>query len=289
MANDGGTGDDSLAFSQEINRSAQESLVPLTEDLAEWLSRVVGTPVAVETFMDSLSNGVILCKVAQLIQVRAVECQKAGTLRDNVPQRKIRFRENAAPESFIARDNVATFLSWCRDLGLEDTCLFETDGLVLKRSPQNVLVCVYELARLASQLGIEPPGLLKLEKEIEKEEKNPRPPSAPTQKKKSALDQEVRRIAKEKRVTEISRISEGKYNIAGKIVLVRMLRGRHVMVRVGGGWETLESYLAKHVVVAFKRVGRSLATESGDEVEDDFFIMNSKYKGHSGLNNNGRT
>ena len=36
-----GHGDD-LAYSQEINRSAQDSLVPLTEDLAEWLTRVLG-------------------------------------------------------------------------------------------------------------------------------------------------------------------------------------------------------------------------------------------------------
>ena len=69
----------------------------------------------------------------------------------------------------------------------------------------------------------------------------------------------------------------------------QMLRGRHVMVRVGGGWMTLESYLDKHVVTTFKRVGRSLTTESGEAVDDDFFIMKAKYKSHNQLNNNGRT
>lgn len=285
MANKG-TGDESLSYSKEINKSAQESLIPLTEDLAEWLTRILNVNVVVDTFMDSLSNGVLLCKLAQLIQAKAVECQRAGNLKDNVPQRKIKCRENATPESFFARDNVATFLSWCRDLGLEDTCLFETDGLVLKRSPQNVLVCIYELARLASRLGIEPPGLLKLEKEIEKEEKNPRPVSA-APKKKSTLHEEVRRIAREKGVTDISRISEGKYKIGDKIVLIRMLGGRHVMVRVGGGWETLESYLDKHIVTTFKRVGRMINVESGETVQDDYFVINAKYKSHT--NNNGRT
>lgn len=47
----------------------------------------------------------------------------------NLPTKKIRFHERAPAESFIARDNVATFLSWCREFGLADTCLFETDDL----------------------------------------------------------------------------------------------------------------------------------------------------------------
>ncbi|KAF6203348.1 hypothetical protein GE061_003766 [Apolygus lucorum] len=45
----------------------------------------------------------------------------------------------------------------------------------------------------------------------------------------------------------MTRISEGKYRIGDSKVLifVRLLRN-HVMVRVGGGWDTLEHYLEKH-------------------------------------------
>ena len=46
-----------------------------------------------------------------------------------MPSKKIKYRQNAVAESFFARDNVATFLAWCRAIGLEDTCLFETEGL----------------------------------------------------------------------------------------------------------------------------------------------------------------
>lgn len=62
---------------------------------------------------------------------------------------------------------------------------------------------------------------------------------------------------------EIQRVSEGKYvfyillfcsesnivfryRIDGKLVFIRMLKDRHVMVRVGGGWDTLANYLLKH-------------------------------------------
>nr|XP_053639390.1 GAS2-like protein pickled eggs [Cherax quadricarinatus] len=43
------------------------------------------------------------------------------------------------------------------------------------------------------------------------------------------------------------KVSEGKYRIGDTRVLifVRILRN-HVMVRVGGGWDTLEHYLDKH-------------------------------------------
>ncbi|KAK0169240.1 hypothetical protein PV327_011689, partial [Microctonus hyperodae] len=43
------------------------------------------------------------------------------------------------------------------------------------------------------------------------------------------------------------RVSEGKYRIGDTKVLifVRILRS-HVMVRVGGGWDTLSHYLDKH-------------------------------------------
>ena len=37
-----------------------------------------------------------------------------------------------------------------------------------------------------------------------------------------------------------------RYKIDGKLVFIRMLKNKHVMVRVGGGWDTLANYLLKH-------------------------------------------
>ncbi|PIK35788.1 putative growth arrest-specific protein 2 isoform X1, partial [Apostichopus japonicus] len=151
---------------------------------------MLGVRITNDNFIDSLSNGVLLCKLAQLIQGKVAERCGAGKNNNNLPTKKIRFHERAPAESFIARDNVATFLSWCREFGLADTCLFETDDLVLQKGPKNVLVCVYELARMGCKYDIEPPALLKLEKEIEREEKNPRPPSGKSKKTIGKLDKE---------------------------------------------------------------------------------------------------
>ncbi|XP_072045974.1 growth arrest-specific protein 2-like isoform X2 [Amphiura filiformis] len=276
--------DESLEFSQEISRSAEASLNPLQEDLADWISRVLDVKIPAEKFIDSLANGVLACKLAQLIQDKAVECQRAGTAVTELPQRKIRCKENASAESFFARDNVANFLQWCRTIGLEDTCLFETEGLVLKKDPKNVLVCIYELARIAGRYGIEPPGLVKLEKEIEKEQKNPRPKSSVTPSKKikrSILDEEVQSLAKTVDFPlEIQRISEGRYNIGGKVVFIRMLRGRHIMVRVGGGWDTLQHFLTRHEAVKTSKVDRnSIKSLDGNSVPDEFYVIQAKYKG----------
>lgn len=66
----------------------------------------------------------------------------------------------------------------------------------------------------------------------------------------SDLDGKVMRIAKSyygKGATKgVRRLSEGKYKIADRIVFVRLLKGHRVMVRIGGGWDTLENFLFRH-------------------------------------------
>ncbi|XP_033101747.1 growth arrest-specific protein 2-like [Anneissia japonica] len=270
-------------LTSEIAKAAEEALIPLQDDLADWLSRVLDVDITTGNFMESLSDGVLPCKLALLLQNKAEECKKRGLIAEDLPRSQVKYRANARRGSFFARDNTASFLKWCREIGLEDTCLFETEGLVLQKQPKDVLVCIYELARIAARYGIEPPGLVKLEKEIEREQTNPRPVSAIPKAKRSpvgALDVEVMKVAnKSGHGLQIKRISEGRYNIAGKVVFIRMLRGRHVMVRVGGGWDTLEHFLEKHDACKMVRVSRQITDERGVPVPDDFFVINARYKG----------
>lgn len=64
------------------------------------------------------------------------------------------------------------------------------------------------------------------------------------------LDGKVMRIAKsyygKGARRGVTRLSEGKYKIADRIVFVRLLKGHRVMVRIGGGWDTLENFLFRH-------------------------------------------
>ncbi|VDO05723.1 unnamed protein product [Rodentolepis nana] len=69
---------------------------------------------------------------------------------------------------WTARGNISEFLKWCHDLGISETVLFETNGLVFRTEEKNVLLTLMDLARLASRFGLcELPELVRMEKEIE--------------------------------------------------------------------------------------------------------------------------
>ncbi|XP_054709527.1 growth arrest-specific protein 2-like [Uloborus diversus] len=298
-------------------------------------------------FMDKLDNGVIICKLARLIQHKAEECKRAGLITESVPSVRFKCWENAKSESFYARDNAENFIRWCRKFGVHEAVIFESDGLVLHTQPRTVVLCLLELGRIASKYDIEPPGLVQLEKEIDEQEEDGRsssdglsslgsssptlvrsrtestlslstnsllsptspdsgivnhpgnhrprnrlsytPPSSNNNAKRhkpSELDKKVMKIANNvcKDQTQITRISEGKYCIGGKNVFVRLLKGRHVMVRVGGGWDTLEHFLSRHEPCQVIVVNRksSLSDEyislACNGSPDSFLHIRAKYK-----------
>ncbi|XP_051984821.1 growth arrest-specific protein 2-like [Xyrauchen texanus] len=149
------------------------SLLPMKEDLAIWLNRILGLDITAANLMDKLDTGVVLCQLAEELQEKMI-------LADNGKhfiRRVIHWRADATSGSFFARDNTANFLYWCRKIGVAQSHLFESEDLVLQKHPRDVCLCLMQLGRIVSRYGVEPPALVTLEREIEKEEDESLSPS----------------------------------------------------------------------------------------------------------------
>ncbi|XP_050762831.1 GAS2-like protein 1 [Gymnogyps californianus] len=257
-------------------RSSEEYLEAMKEDLAEWFNTLYDLDIQVDTFLESLETGCHLCRHANNVNRTALDFQQRHpevAARMRVPQNEVVFQaKNVVPGSFIARDNVSNFIQWCRqDLGIQDVLMFETNDLVLKKNEKNFVLCLLEVARRGSKFGMLAPMLIQMEEEIEEEmrdqmaygvlgtrqeSRDPQAPAYPSRARPITLcdlrnlDELVREIlgcCSCPSQFPMVKVSEGKYKVgdSSTLIFVRVLRS-HVMVRVGGGWDTLEHYLDKH-------------------------------------------
>ncbi|XP_063832836.1 GAS2-like protein pickled eggs [Ostrinia nubilalis] len=256
-------------------KSSEEYLYAMKEDLAEWLTILYPElRINADNFLDRLDTGVALCRHANavrdsarlILESPAPESEDAMTLARALRTRPpVNMLPAAKAGTFFARDNLSNFIEWCRRaLGILECLLFETDDLCLRKNEKHVVLCLLEVARKGAVLGMPAPLLVQMEKQIERElaGEEIRPdesalglvplgpqPQLVTNDLRS-LDERVRDLVERCSCPTqfpMVRVSEGKYRIGDTrlLIFVRILRS-HVMVRVGGGWDTLAHYLDKH-------------------------------------------
>ncbi|XP_039770466.1 GAS2-like protein 2 [Ornithorhynchus anatinus] len=243
--------------------SSARYVAAVKEDLAEWLGGLYPLHIHKDNFLEVLATGRVLCHHANHVTRVARAGLAPGPPGPGRPRRGVSCNLEARPGSFQARDNVSNFIRWCREeMGIREVLMFETEDLVLRKNEKHVVLCLLELARKGARFGVAAPTLVQMEAEIEIEE-DPRlrpdpspdgsaprdPPPLPPCRFRN-LDQIVRKLVS--RCTcpvrfSVVKVSEGKYRVgdSGALIFVRILRS-HVMVRVGGGWDTLDHYLDKH-------------------------------------------
>lgn len=155
-------------------KSSEEYLYAMKEDLAEWLNTLYDLDISADTFMEGLETGCALCRHANNVNRAAQDFQleyPAAAQSLKMPSKDVVFQSrNVVPGSFVARDNVSNFITWCRqELWIKDVLMFETNDLVERCNEKNFVLCLLEVARRGSKFGMLAPMLIQLEEEIEEE------------------------------------------------------------------------------------------------------------------------
>jgi hypothetical protein len=158
----------------ELAAKEWEALEVIKGDLCEWLASILHLAVTPDNFLNTLESGVEICKLAGLIQQAATQGKEKGVVFSfSVPMEPLNYNTHAGVtnSSFYARDNVSNFISWCRSLGVQEAIMFESEGLVLHKDEKRVILCLLDVARFAEKVGIRPPQLVRMEREIEELER----------------------------------------------------------------------------------------------------------------------
>ncbi|XP_008072470.1 GAS2-like protein 2 [Carlito syrichta] len=245
-------------------KSSEQYLEAMKEDLAEWLHDLYGLDIDAANFLQVLETGLVLCQHANTITEAALAfLAKAPARAQRIPMPRAGVSCNGAaqPGTFQARDNVSNFIQWCRkEMGIQEVLMFETEDLVLRKNVRNVVLCLLELGRRAWRFGVAAPTLVQLEEEIDQELRRERalpapgpPPPAPPERMELTTPHphpQVQSLVSHCTCPvqfSMVKMSEGKYRVgdSNTLIFIRILRN-HVMVRVGGGWDTLGHYLDKH-------------------------------------------
>lgn len=256
----------------------KQELQVLTEEAAEWVASTLGRNYGDDLFpgfWERLATGVDLCQLAVICAPK----DKPISVKCN---------EKASSGSFFARDNLTNFLTACRELGVPEIVMFEPAYVIERKHEKLVVNCLLELARIAARNGVKPPLIVQYELEIDQmlandedeedeeeedlagleedeevDEEDPWKkfrwlPYIP--KEGNELDEALALVVNTNNLDiQIKRRKKtGEYRI-GKPPRVFLRMVRHILlVRVGGGWEGVLSFIK-----------RKIAGETGDRDEEE--------------------
>ena len=165
-------------------KTKDEYLYAMKEDLAEWFNQLYVIDITVDDFFEKLETGVVMCRHANEVQKHALQyLQKRRHLNNHdksatprIPEKGVQYKLNVKPGTFQSRDNVSNFITWCRDLGIMEVLLFETEDLVMRKNEKSVILCLLEVARRGAKFGMLAPVLIQMEQEIDQEIAGEAPP-----------------------------------------------------------------------------------------------------------------
>eukprot|EP00049_Salpingoeca_infusionum_P013382 m.250053 g.250053 ORF g.250053 m.250053 type:complete len:470 (-) comp15432_c1_seq12:400-1809(-) len=312
-----------MSIGQEIN---MEEVRDMCWDLSDWIKQLLGIQLpSNEEFIDQLSDGRILCALANYLEDFEDEtrqriadgldtasstsgsktkgtaprkisphCEKAMKVAPNAWKESVRshhripkygyeppelekqinefvkerqvvycpFDTQAVKGTPGAAKNLEAFITWCRTLGISDPDVFSVNDVAHQQDIRRVLYGIMDVARRTRRVRV--PRLVWLERLRYMKKHKPI--------KDDAMDAAVWKIREESMNQPrfpIKRLGENKYMFGedAKPVVLRMA-AKNIMVRVGGGWETLPRYLES----------RFKADEKMEEAEANYEVMRTDYR-----------
>ncbi|EGW06683.1 Bile acid receptor [Cricetulus griseus] len=172
-----------------------------------------GIDIKAERLLEELDNGVLLCQLIDVLQNMVKECH------------------SEEPEPKVCSGYPCPVQNGMQWFALETVCAANP---VLHKDPRQVYLCLLEIGRIVSRYGVEPPVLVKLEKEIELEEtllnasgleESINIPKSCCQ--HEELHEAVKHIAEDPPCScshrfSIEYLSEGRYRLGEKILFIRV-------------------------------------------------------------------
>ncbi|XP_063686660.1 uncharacterized protein LOC134820333 isoform X2 [Bolinopsis microptera] len=133
---------------EDLRKDDEERLEELIENLASWLTQLLGIPVTPDNFLDTLRNGTVLCSVANKINGAAQRYRKEHPDTDiKLPTKSVgKYHTRCQPLSFHARENVSKFVRWAGDFGVGDALLFNSEDLIVGDG-KKVALCLQAIVK----------------------------------------------------------------------------------------------------------------------------------------------